>query len=296
MKKITLCLVAALLLIGCGSNKKTPKQTVAKKQFTLPQVPAMLQSPQERATYVVAHYWDNFDFSDTTLIKNADITEQAFVDYIDLFAHVELSKVGKSIAKMLNSVVAGDSIAFGHFTKLYERYLYDPNSPFRQEDYYIEVLRAIIANEQVDEVLKIRPRDQLEMALKNRPNTIATDFALTLRNGRSIKLSAVKATYTVLFFNNPDCNDCERVKKLLTEWSDTRVKIVAVYPDEDIALWRKTDYPPTWLNGYANTTSINKLYDLRAMPTLYLLDSEKRIVLKDKTIEQVLEYCRQNSL
>ena len=34
---------------------------------------------------------------------------------------------------------------------------------------------------------------------------------------------------------------------------------------------------------------IEQVYDLKAMPTLYLLDAEKRVILKDASFEQVEE-------
>jgi hypothetical protein len=33
-----------------------------------------------------------------------------------------------------------------------------------------------------------------------------------------------------------------------------------------------------------------ELYDLKAMPTLYLLDKDKKVLLKDAPVEQVEQY------
>lgn len=282
-------IVIGFALWGCASGGG--KQPAASKQptFTLPQVPAMLQTPEERAAYLVAHYWDNFNFADTTLIGNADITEQAFADYINLFPHTTADVLEKSVSGMLDKAITADNEMFDHFAELYEKYLYDPNSPFRQEDFYIVVLRSIIGNGKVGESRKIRPHYQLEMALKNRPGTIATDFTITERNGRTVKLSAIAAKYTILFFNNPDCHDCARVKQILGELSDKRVKVAAVYSDDQIELWRKTDYPSSWVNGYNTAIKSDNIYDLRAIPTLYLLDKDKKILLKDAPIEAILD-------
>lgn len=281
------------LSTGCGNGEATKQSASASKpSFSLPTPPAMLTSPTQRAEYVVKHFWDAFDFTDTALVNSADITEQALVDYINLLPHTTPEVAEKSIASMLNRAVEADSSAFTHFTDLYERYLYDPNSPFRNEEYYIAVLRAIINNQHVDEIQKSTPRFQLEMALKNRPGTVAANFPLTLRNGRTINLSNVTAEYTVLFFNNPDCHDCARVKQLLAEWTEPRVKIVAIYTDEEIDIWSKTDYPAAWINGYTETTEINASYDLRAIPTLYLLDRKKRVVLKDVPVEYLIEHVK----
>lgn len=290
MSRIFLLLFTLLLGAGCRQTPTTQVQTDKQKSFVLPQVPAILQTPEERAAYVVTHYWDNFNFADTTLIGNNDVTEQAFANYLNLFPNVTIEVVEKSISRMLDKAIVADSAMFGHFTRLYEKYLYDPNSPFRQEDFYIVALRSIIANEKVSEQNKISPRYQLEMALKNRPGTIATDFTIALHNGRKMNLSAVSAEYIILFFNNPDCSDCLRVKERLTELSDPRIKIVAVYSEDDTELWRKTVYPALWINGCNTAIISDNIYDLRAMPTLYLLDKDKRILLKDVSVEDIVNW------
>lgn len=296
MELITV-IVISFSLWGCTSGNGKQSSVQKKTIFTQPDIPPLITNPQERIAYVVTHYWDHFNFADTTLAGNAEMTEQAFVNYLSLLPNTTMDVVEKSVSEMIGKAITTGNATFDHFAALYEKYLYDPNSPFRQEDYYIVVLRCIIANDKVDEQQKIRPRYQLGMALKNRPGTIAADFTITLHNGRTIKLSAITAEYTLLFFNNPDCHDCARVKQVLGKLSDTRIKVVAVYPDEDPALWRQTKYPPDWINGYdaGQVISNGQLYDLKAIPTLYLLDRQKRVILKDAVAEQIPGWLQRQS-
>ena len=75
---------------------------------------------------------------------------------------------------------------------------------------------------------------------------------------------------------------------------DKQLVILAVYPDEDIVAWREhtADFPKEWLNGYDKDQMINQeeLYDLRAIPSFYLLDKDKRVILKDVPVEQIEVY------
>ena len=79
--------------------------------------------------------------------------------------------------------------------------------------------------------------------------------------------------------------------------ADKRLKVVALYPDQDITLWKAHPLPAGWINGYDKGCVVekNRLYDLRAIPALYLLDAQKRVLVKDSTsipqIEQVLLQC-----
>ena len=47
--------------------------------------------------------------------------------------------------------------------------------------------------------------------------------------------------------------------------------------------------PAAWINSYDKSLDIKnkEVYDLKAIPTLYLLDKEKKVVLKDVTFAQV---------
>lgn len=295
----------ALLMVLDACVQPSPKtKQSATTLLTLPEIPSTLTSAAERADYLVLHYWDNFDFSDTTLIGSADITEQELVNYINLFPQTSLAIVERSISVMLDSALSGSREMFDHFAELYEKYLYDPNSPFRQEDYYIAVLQAVITNERVDELAKIRPQYLLSIALMNRPGDMAADFEYTVSNGQRSYISRIKTDYLILFFNNPDCHDCARVKEYLGSSSVVDVmmktnsrpslRIVAVYPDEDIELWKKTEYPPKWINCRSSSVREEHLYDLKAIPTLYLLDKEKRVILKDAPVEIVEQWLSEN--
>ena len=50
-----------------------------------------------------------------------------------------------------------------------------------------------------------------------------------------------------------------------------------------------------WINSYESTVSLKnvEIYDLKAIPTLYLLDKDKKVVLKDVTFNQVENYLKQ---
>lgn len=280
-------IIVIVSVITCGNTDKKP---VAKQYtFSLPTIPSNLIAPEQRGEYLVLHYWDNFPFADTTLINNAEVTEQAFVDYINLFPHTSIETVATSISSMLDKATDGNKAMYDNFVDLYDKYLYDPNSPFRQEDFYIPVLRSIINSDKIEEIEKVRPRYRLELAMKNRLGNIAADFTFVQRNGRKMKLSDVRSEYTILFFNNPDCHDCARVKELLSQYSNPKVKIVAIYPDEEVELWKKADYPKCWINGHNTTIRTENSYDLKAIPTLYLLNRDKRVVLKDAPVEIIME-------
>ena len=63
-----------------------------------------------------------------------------------------------------------------------------------------------------------------------------------------------------------------------------RLAIVNVYPDADLTEWRSYApiYPKNWYNGYNGDLDVaGGLYNLRAIPSLYVLDENKNVVFKD---------------
>ena len=67
-----------------------------------------------------------------------------------------------------------------------------------------------------------------------------------------------------------------------------------MYIDEDIAAWKaySGQYPKNWSSGYDPEFSIRESvsYNVRAIPSLYLLDSEKKVLMKDAPQERVLGF------
>ncbi|GHT36179.1 hypothetical protein AGMMS49574_27460 [Bacteroidia bacterium] len=297
--------LSLLVFANCNGQKNNSAETngAAKEPtaFQLPTIPNLLTRSEDRAAYLVQHYWDNFDFSDTAYIHLPAISEQAFVDYIDVLPYVPLQIASESIKDMLKQAEA-DKKVYRYFTDLYEKYLYDANSPMRNDEFYIPVLEAELASPLTEE--KIRPADLLQMAKKNRVGQSATNFSYTLTNGQKGALHTLKSLYTLLFFYNPGCHNCQEVTQQLQTspvvnsfLKNHTLTVLAVYTDEDLKAWR--DYlpnmPKEWTVAYDDKKAIleNDLYDLKAIPSLYLLDGDqKTVILKDVDFAQVENFFK----
>lgn len=298
---IVILLVLGLLFATCikkGSeqNKRMDQNELGltPKTFRMVAIPDALTQANERADYLLSHYWDNFDFADTTYIHLPEITEQAFVDYINIFPQVDNEKVYSSITKMLEHSIRQDKTnkVYSYFLNLYKKYLYDANSPMRDDEYYIPVVECILKDTINDLTTKERAKFSLMMMQKNRKENVATNFTYTLQSGKQRTLHQIKSEYTLLMFYNPDCHACSETvtylkqsKIINTLLAESRLNIFAFYPDDDLSIWKKhlSDIPETWINSYDQKQEVkNKLlYDLKAIPSLYLLDKEKRVLLKD---------------
>ena len=191
-----------------------------------------------------------------------------------------------------------------YFSKMAEVVLHDPNSPLRNDEFYIPVLEAQLRAPWYDEYERIAPQYDLQMARQNRLGQPANDFRYTLASGRSGTLYGLDAEYVLLFINNPGCAMCREIREaissspMLTEMIEHgRLQVLAIYPDEDLSEWRayRNEMPASWINAYDKGCVIRNemLYDLHAIPALYLLDRNKRVLVKDSVdvaqIEEVID-------
>lgn len=274
--------------ISVSSNNKSKEPLT----FIPALAPAMLPAEQ-KAEYLREHYWDKFDFSDTTFINRIDSTRMltAFAIYATGYVHDTLAY--RYMPRLMQRASTSKRM-YTYFLMLAEGVLHDPNSPLRNDEKYIPVLESAVQSEWLDEYERMPYEYDLEMARQNRIGHVANDFTFTLASNRTGKLHNIKADYTLIFISNPGCPMCREIKEqiiaspMLQELIERReLKVLVIYPDADLEAWREHlgDYPESWLNAYDADQRIEKerLYDLKAIPALYLLDKQKRVMAKDCT-------------
>lgn len=310
MRRALLISIFSSLLFACNPRKSNnsaldDKQTITQSKevnqpltFIPALAPAMLPDEQ-KAEYMREHYWDKFDFSDTTFINRIDSTRMltAFAVYATGYVHDTLAY--RYMPRLMQRASTSKRM-YTYFLMLAEGVLHDPNSPLRNDEKYIPVLESAVQSEWLDEYERMPYEYDLEIARQNRIGHTANDFTFTLASGRTGRLHNIKADYTLIFISNPGCPMCRDIKEqiiaspMLQELSERKeLKVLVIYPDTDLEAWREhlADYPTSWINAYDADQRIEKerLYDLKAIPALYLLDKQKRVMAKDCTDVALIE-------
>lgn len=168
-------------------------------------------------------------------------------------------------------------------------------SPRHKEEVYIEYLQHLLRMPDLSEEDRTRAEYYLKMARKNRIGTVATDFSFTTREGRRMKLSQFEAENLVLVFYDPACPHCggilERLyqnPRLQQAIAVGKARVLAVYTEGNRKLWKETkgEMPMEWTIAIDESKIVERnLYDISAMPMVYLLDKDKRVIIKDAKIE-----------
>jgi hypothetical protein len=248
--------------------------------------------------YLATHYWDRFPFTDSVALIKADTT--AMMRHFSQFvALLSSEQPNRAPMDSLMARAATSRFALDYFASLADGVLHDPNSPLRSSELYIPVLEAQLAAPYYDQYERIYPEHALQMARKNRPGEPAADFRFVTRDGDEGSLYALRAEHTLVLFSNPGCSMCGMLKELIMSnaviverITDSRLKVLVVYPDEDLKAWREAEGEPHgWIDARDAEGRIRgeELYDLRAIPSIYLLDRDKRVVVKDSTDPREIE-------
>ena len=281
-------LLALTLCGACGGRADSDAGKASEEwqlELPAPAVPDSITEPEERAAWAALHWWDDLDFSDHRRSLDTAFMEQNFSNFISVAAYADSIGRVQGVERLMKRAEA-DSAAWRFVVDVAEKYLYDPNSPFRSDELYAPFLRAQLASPLADEARRVRDAHRLKMAMKNRVGTRATNFRFVTADGRDMSLSDVRSEKEILLiFYNPDCESCgevvERFGKLpMTEW----FTVLAIDAESDRGRWEATkmDMPEGWTVGYALSPILDEdMYDLKASPTIYVLDSTGVVIAKD---------------
>lgn len=291
MKRIIL----AIFMLFCLSG-------IVKAQtatFPLPEVPQMLATPTDRANYLAIHYWDRFDFKDNSLIDKPEITEQGFANFISIMPYV--TEKQEAFAVLAKRMTVNPKM-LAHLLEVSERYLFDNFSPVYEEELYLLLVKELLGKPQLSLVQKERLRYQQKVTMKNRVGQVASDFGFVLRDGKRMTLKGVEADYVLLYLNDPECEACQKVKKGLeaseavAQWrKNGRMKLLSVCIEGKTNGWKNLPAPDGWIDGCDENKQLleQDLYDLRNLPAVYLLDANKRILLKNATLQRLEQMLKQ---
>ena len=311
--RINLTLIMAALLMVAGCKEKKAEQFHALP-FPDIQLPSMIDGQQEALEYMAINYWNGMTDpsrnypSDSMLVsgvRRGDV-EQKFADWTSIMDYAGQGVWSKAVANLYERALACEmkdtsSQVLETFVELFQKYYYNVNSPLRNEDVYYHFVSRYASFDGLSDVERGKYEREARLCALNRIGTKAADFRFADKRGRMTNLYDIKAEMTLLFFSNPGCNACMEIIEVLrdepmisSQVASGRLAVVNVYIDEDIQSWRDymPIYPEEWYNGFDPDLILrdNGIYAIRAIPSLYLLDSEKRVIMKDAPEERLFRY------
>lgn len=222
--------------------------------------------------------------------KSTDEIAQAIDTFMALHAGDTPQACEEAAARQAASI---DADELPRYVEVAERVLYTPTCNSLQRAAYRAIVRQLLQNGG-DEMALLRYRYQYEMLTRNNEGEPAEDFTYTDIEGENGQLSDIRADYTLLIFNDPECEECAMLREtiiadptLATAMAEKRLQVVAIYPDLPTPEWEEQilHYPALWIKGYAE--DVSDLYDVRQLPATYLLDARHTVLARNATVSDM---------
>jgi len=290
--RIKLFMLSVLALVGLGQTAN------AEPYFPYPIVPDSVATFQGRCNYLADHFWDFCEMSKAFSAKQKMAQEMKV--YLSVVANAEpeiavkgVNALMKKLEKQPKDQVFMASVA--------ESQLYGDTAELWIDALYLPFAEAVAANKRVSKAEKARFAQQAEVLRNSMVGSPVPSLPYTTRDGAEGNLRNDSADVVIMFFNDPDCSDCnlDRIRLdadiSMTELvKEGKVKVVAITPAEPDEVWRKAveDYPADWTVVAAPDADLT--IDLRAgTPDFYILGRHGVIRYKHLNIDQVLDVARQ---
>ena len=286
MKKWTviICLIICPLLTW-GQN------------FAYPVPPDSIDGRQDRINYMAKHFWTESTIADTANFQGPKL----LLDYLYLLKQTDEQQ--KCVQSFVSFACRQEN-TFGLILYWLDNILYDSSSPHYNENLYSSLMNAVIISD-ADSIMKLIPLKRMEMIKKNQVGKQANNFSFVNKEGHNNSLYKIEAPLLLLVFNNPDCSLCHQTEKSIVQnellqslMNSGRLKLLAIAPDAEYDEWMNHTYPSNWLVGYDKGKVIyeQRLYDIQRLPCLYLLDKDKRVLLKEADYNRLYKYISENNL
>lgn len=252
MKKLMLALV---LLLPSGMASRL----LAQEAYPLPSVPDSISQPSARADWATACFWERFPFGDTTLVKGS-YGEEAMNNFLGLLSFASPEGREKAVARWFQ-LAAKTPASLDHF--------------------------------------KSASSLQLRRLMGNGEGTVAADFTFLLPDGTKARLhTTCPDRQLLLVFYDPECEQCQsllfrlRHNTLLRQAvEEHRMQVLAVCTESQETVWRQTlgELPDTWLKAF-DADSEPLPYQLDELPVVFVLDADKRVLLRQPDALQLMQH------
>lgn len=247
-------------------------------------------------SYAREHFFDNSFLADERMVYTS--TFPARLDYfLKSLPSLPKEELIKLVDKIVNQSNGTNELRKYLVGKLAQQFEFTPYSEF--DAVYSHIAQKYVEGEastwEATTLQKVREVSEIKTKMAigaSFPNLLLTNFS-----GVEQPLEAVQSEYTVLFFYDPGCSHCRETTPKLTalvqQFRD-KMKVYAVSLDADEKSWKMfiEEFKTENFINVCDTSHKMEFYKLGVFnyPTIYLLDSEKKIIARWLNVEQLSTY------
>jgi len=261
----------------------------------VPDVPKDADSVMFRYTYYKTHFWDGIDVADPGLLRSP-LLHNKIMDYLDNVVIQQADTIIVAVDELIAASKKNDEAFRYMLISLTNKY--EASKVMGFDKVFVHLVDTYYMTNQATWTDAETIKKLEERAASIRPNFIgnpAPAFTLQDTLGRDYRLYDIDAKYTVLYFYDPDCGHCkEATPELYDAYADLQsknVEVLAICTTTDGKRWHEfiVDNDLNWINlaDLEAKTHFKYYYDVRSTPTVYILDEDKKILLKKIATEDI---------
>ena len=278
----------------------TAKILRVNASLEIPAFKEATNSKLKRYNYYKDHYFDNIDFSDPSLLRTPILwskvnqyLEKVVPQHPDSISNrakflIEKTRVNEDCFKyFLNSITSKyeNSEIMGMenvFVSLAEAYYLTGEATWLTQDLKEKISKR---------VSEMKPN----LIGENAPVLHLVDSSLI----EPVYLENINSPYVILYFYDPDCGHCKKetpkLKKAYeSDLAQFGVEVLAIPTITDHKRWKKymQNNKLPWMHAADPFVRSNfrAEYDLKTTPQIFILDSNKKIIAKKLSADQVSSF------
>jgi thioredoxin-related protein len=237
------------------------------------------------------HYLDNINLNDERLIYTPIFLEK-INSYLDKIISQQPDTIVNEIEKIYSSIENTEVRRF-FLESQFNRYK-QLSIKANQEYIYYKIIEKIYLSGLTpweDEKRISQLKIDLERIKPVLLYQTAPEINLPGISNQDNSMSAMQSDYTLIIFWNFDCPLCSRIikdiNKTVSSYNYLSIRVYAVCINNDFEKWSSLSLktiPQSWTNTIQlNASGPSVVYNISNTPTLYFLDSNKKIIQKNIT-------------
>ncbi|TVR42479.1 MAG: DUF5106 domain-containing protein [Bacteroidia bacterium] len=270
----------------------------------LPELPLLPDGSQDTdAMYKIykSEFFENIDFSDSRILYSPVYHNRLRVYFNNVLIQ-NPDTIIKEADRILEKARANDD--FFRYTIWFLANNAETSQIMGMDKVFVYLIDNYYATGDVYWIDEERRQRLVQRAANMRRLLIgktAPDISIFDTEDRPVSLHAVDAEYLILYFWDSECAFCRQAAPLLKEayrnLRDEGVQIFAINTETNKNRWLNAlkDYPDTWVHGQdvTNRSGFRDIYNIFAIPQIFILNKEKQILAKDIGPEHVERFIRQ---
>lgn len=278
------------------------KFIVGLKPVRIPESMGKADTPEiqeKQYNFVRAHFFDGVDFTDESLLRTP-LIETKLEQYFKQIAPPMPDTLIRDALKIIE--LARPSKSVYQYVVQYLFNLYTVPEIMGTDAVYVAIAENYYLSGQTPWIDSANLRGIRTRVSELKPlllGQVAPELkGLYSQNDQPFEIKDVKSKYLILYFWSPECGFCkEATPKFFAKYPELKekgIEVIAVNTRTNKEEWLKfiNDNKLTWMNVLCpqNTRDMIDKYQAFTTPTLFILDSNRRIIAKSISYEQVLPF------